>query len=462
MLEKVTKISFMRELKRNDSCFILSTSNTNDNDIIDYIDNIDISKIIYDRAADFSGLSVKFTFLKNDELCNSFLDLKNCNVFQYKNFYITKEIYNDIVYFLIYKISNEKKLNFSDIKNKILEDEKKEQKEKRKKEELKKEEDFKIYFNHRYFDKEKISKSSNLQLGRLKKALEKQYCYDGVIKTVKENLENLEITHKEITKKPFNRNYFNRLDGDSQNKYLSNLEKSKIYNFCFSDGYSFEIPKIIYDALIDDFKIVDNPALFGLKHLNNKGNFLSEITPNNFYSKIVKFRKTDYFNFESKKEAIKFIKDEIAFLKDNLKNDYADDEEAMKHIKMAIKTLKELVLVNVKTNEYELLVVDDKNAIVESPTKFKKDYKREFSESVTITKDNISLGVVDVPATKKLYNTSYGIGSLKYCVFTHNGLKFHNDGSRFFDINIFKNKKKYNDHIKNLLNDGYVYGTGNS
>ena len=42
----------------------------------------------------------------------------------------------------------------------------------------------------------------------------------------------------------------------------------------------------------------------------------------------------------------------------------------------------------------------------------------------------------------KLYNTSFGIGTAKYVVNFHDGIKRHNDGSRFYDIRIFSNKKK--------------------
>ena len=48
------------------------------------------------------------------------------------------------------------------------------------------------------------------------------------------------------------------------------------------------------------------------------------------------------------------------------------------------------------------------------------------------------------------------IGHAKYVVSYHNGIKKHNDGSDFFDIAIFKNKKKLNDFILELVNDGYI------
>lgn len=56
----------------------------------------------------------------------------------------------------------------------------------------------------------------------------------------------------------------------------------------------------------------------------------------------------------------------------------------------------------------------------------------------------------------KRFNLIYGIGKAKYVVNFHDGIKKHNDGSDFFDIAIFKNKKKLNAFISELKNTGYV------
>lgn len=48
------------------------------------------------------------------------------------------------------------------------------------------------------------------------------------------------------------------------------------------------------------------------------------------------------------------------------------------------------------------------------------------------------------------------IGKAKYVINFHNGIKKHNDGSSFFDIKIFSNKKKTNSFIKELKCDGYT------
>ena len=57
----------------------------------------------------------------------------------------------------------------------------------------------------------------------------------------------------------------------------------------------------------------------------------------------------------------------------------------------------------------------------------------------------------------KTYHIQYNIGKAKYCVSYHNGIDKHNDGSNFFAIAIFHNKKKLADFEKQLLNSGYIY-----
>jgi len=57
----------------------------------------------------------------------------------------------------------------------------------------------------------------------------------------------------------------------------------------------------------------------------------------------------------------------------------------------------------------------------------------------------------------KIYYNQYNIGKSKYVVKHHDGKKIHKDGSRFFDIAIFSNKKKRDSFIKDLEADGYTH-----
>ena len=56
----------------------------------------------------------------------------------------------------------------------------------------------------------------------------------------------------------------------------------------------------------------------------------------------------------------------------------------------------------------------------------------------------------------KRFYIQYNIGKSKYVVNFHDGIKKHNDGSDFFDIRIFKNKKDMNAFILKLKKDNYI------
>ena len=55
----------------------------------------------------------------------------------------------------------------------------------------------------------------------------------------------------------------------------------------------------------------------------------------------------------------------------------------------------------------------------------------------------------------KEYDLQMNIGKAKYVVNYHDGLKTHKDGSKFFDIAIFKNKVETAAFITELCNNGY-------
>lgn len=55
----------------------------------------------------------------------------------------------------------------------------------------------------------------------------------------------------------------------------------------------------------------------------------------------------------------------------------------------------------------------------------------------------------------KVFNTMYGVGKAKYVVNFHDGVQTHKDGSPFFGIATFKNKKKFEGFQKELIENGY-------
>ena len=55
----------------------------------------------------------------------------------------------------------------------------------------------------------------------------------------------------------------------------------------------------------------------------------------------------------------------------------------------------------------------------------------------------------------KQYIETQNLGKSKYVISFFDGVKKHKDGSPFFDIRIFKNKKDKNKFIKKLENENY-------
>lgn len=60
----------------------------------------------------------------------------------------------------------------------------------------------------------------------------------------------------------------------------------------------------------------------------------------------------------------------------------------------------------------------------------------------------------------KRFYTQTNIGTVKYLVNYHDGCKKHKDGSSFYDIATFKNKKKLAKFVSGLLKNGYVEQQG--
>ena len=56
----------------------------------------------------------------------------------------------------------------------------------------------------------------------------------------------------------------------------------------------------------------------------------------------------------------------------------------------------------------------------------------------------------------KLYNQQFNIGKARYIVNFHDGIKKHEDGSNFYDMKIFRNKKDLIQFINKLESNGYA------
>ena len=55
----------------------------------------------------------------------------------------------------------------------------------------------------------------------------------------------------------------------------------------------------------------------------------------------------------------------------------------------------------------------------------------------------------------KNYYWQQNVGRAKYLLNFHDGVSTHKDGSEFYDLRIFSNKKKMEKFIKELVGNGY-------
>ncbi len=55
-----------------------------------------------------------------------------------------------------------------------------------------------------------------------------------------------------------------------------------------------------------------------------------------------------------------------------------------------------------------------------------------------------------------VYNLMFNVGSTKYVVNYHDGVKTHSDGSPFYDIALFNNLRKRDKFIRGLKEKGYA------
>ena len=72
------------------------------------------------------------------------------------------------------------------------------------------------------------------------------------------------------------------------------------------------------------------------------------------------------------------------------------------------------------------------------------------------------LGLESVNEGKKRYYQQDRVGSAKYTISYYDGKKKHKDGSDFFDIKTFRNKKDLAKFVNTLSKSGYVYGFNES
>ena len=90
------------------------------------------------------------------------------------------------------------------------------------------------------------------------------------------------------------------------------------------------------------------------------------------------------------------------------------------------------------------------------------DYKNKLFKAIDMAVKNgdITPNIIkkneSVNEGKKVFKVNPGIGSSKYSISSHDGVKKHKDGSDFYDIHIFKNKVDLEKGIKDYKSKGFV------
>jgi len=60
-----------------------------------------------------------------------------------------------------------------------------------------------------------------------------------------------------------------------------------------------------------------------------------------------------------------------------------------------------------------------------------------------------------LPLMEKQFNLMYNVGRAKYVINYHDGIDTHSDGSPFFGIRLFSNKRLFEKAQKDLIKQGY-------
>ena len=121
-------------------------------------------------------------------------------------------------------------------------------------------------------------------------------------------------------------------------------------------------------------------------------------------------------------------------------------------------TLKESV------NEAYVVLYSPKKGVKPVTTaayKDKKDAEKWAKDLGGITMI-VKKKVKGIDEGKKRYYQQDRVGSAKYTISYHDGKKKHKDGSDFFDIQTFRNKKDLAKFVNTLHKGGYVYGFNES
>ena len=111
-----------------------------------------------------------------------------------------------------------------------------------------------------------------------------------------------------------------------------------------------------------------------------------------------------------------------------------------------------IIMIDDNGKKVSAIFKDKKNA-----DKFNRNKPSDIKKLLQLAKKTKFPKAIDesVNEGKKRFKRQDGIGKAKYTISFHDGKKKHKDGSDFFDIKIFKNKKDLSDFVGTLVKQGY-------
>jgi len=118
-----------------------------------------------------------------------------------------------------------------------------------------------------------------------------------------------------------------------------------------------------------------------------------------------------------------------------------------------------IIMIDDNGKKVSAIFKDKKNA-----DKFNRNKPSDIKKLLQLAKKTKYPKAIDesVNEGKKRYYQQDKVGSSKYTISYHDGKKKHDDGSDFFDIQTFKNKKDLAKFVNALHKSGYVYGFNES
>jgi len=111
-----------------------------------------------------------------------------------------------------------------------------------------------------------------------------------------------------------------------------------------------------------------------------------------------------------------------------------------------------IIMIDDNGKKVSAIFKDKKNA-----DKFNRNKPSDIKKLLQLAKKTKYPKAIDesVNEGKKRFKRQDGIGKAKYTISFHDGRKKHKDGSDFFDIKIFKNKKDLSNFVGTLVKKGY-------